>query len=141
MNHIQHSIHLDAAASDVFDALRSPARLSGWWTRAEGSGAPGQTLDFRFGDHLTRMEVLRAQPAAEVSWRCKEGDPEWVGTEFRFELSEGDGQTHLRFSHRDWREAGDFFAHCTTKWGVFLVSLKRYVETGQGTPFPHEQKI
>lgn len=141
MNHIQHSIHLDAPASDVFDALHTSDGLSAWWTRAVGRASPGETLDFHFGDHTTRMEVLRAQPSAEVAWRCTEGDPHWVGTEFRFELSEEQGKTHVRFSHRDWREAGDFFAHCTTKWGVFLVSLKQYVETGRGTPFPNEQKI
>jgi hypothetical protein len=30
---------------------------------------------------------------------------------------------------------------CTTKWGVFLVSLKSVVETGKGSPDPNDVQI
>jgi hypothetical protein len=31
--------------------------------------------------------------------------------------------------------------HCSTKWAVFLISLKSPVETGKGSPDPHDVKI
>jgi hypothetical protein len=27
-------------------------------------------------------------------------------------------------------------AHCSARWAYFLLSLKSYLETGKGTPFP-----
>lgn len=32
-------------------------------------------------------------------------------------------------------------SHCTTKWGVFLLSLKALVETGTGAAYPDDAKI
>ena len=31
--------------------------------------------------------------------------------------------------------------HCSTKWAVFLMSLKSLVETGKGDPYPNDIKI
>jgi hypothetical protein len=31
--------------------------------------------------------------------------------------------------------------HCSTKWGVFLMSLKSLLETGKGAPAPNDIKI
>ncbi len=31
--------------------------------------------------------------------------------------------------------------HCSTKWAVFLMSLKSLLETGTGAPDPHDVKI
>jgi len=31
--------------------------------------------------------------------------------------------------------------HCSTKWALFLMSLKSLVENGQGAPHPHDVKI
>jgi len=31
--------------------------------------------------------------------------------------------------------------HCSTKWATFLLSLKDYVERGEGRPEPRDTKI
>jgi hypothetical protein len=31
--------------------------------------------------------------------------------------------------------------NCSTKWAVFLMSLKSLIETGKGAPDPHDVKI
>jgi hypothetical protein len=31
--------------------------------------------------------------------------------------------------------------HCSTKWAVFLLSLKALLETGKGAPWPTEVKL
>jgi hypothetical protein len=36
---------------------------------------------------------------------------------------------------------GGFMHHCSTKWALFLMSLKAFGETGKGFPDPHDVKI
>jgi hypothetical protein len=31
--------------------------------------------------------------------------------------------------------------HCSTKWAIYLMSLKQLVETGAGAPAPHDVQI
>jgi hypothetical protein len=40
-----------------------------------------------------------------------------------------------------WKEPVEFMNHCSTKWAVFLMSLKALVETGKGTPNPADPRI
>ena len=58
-----------------------------------------------------------------------------------FELEPGDRQTYVNFSHYNWQQADAFLAHCSTKWGVFMLSLKSCIETGKGRPFPDDIHI
>jgi hypothetical protein len=32
-------------------------------------------------------------------------------------------------------------AHCSARWAYFLLSLKSYLETGRGTPFPEDLRF
>jgi hypothetical protein len=45
------------------------------------------------------------------------------------------------FKHEGWKEPVEFMHHCSTKWAVFLLSLKSLVETGKGAPDPNDIKI
>jgi hypothetical protein len=40
-----------------------------------------------------------------------------------------------------WPEPVEFMDHCSTKWAVFLMSLKQFVETGSGSPNPRDVQI
>jgi hypothetical protein len=53
---------------------------------------------------------------------------------------EGDW-TLILFKHQGWKEPVEFMHHCSTKWGVFLLSLKSLLETGQGGPHPNDVKL
>jgi hypothetical protein len=35
----------------------------------------------------------------------------------------------------------EFMHHCSTKWAVFLLSLKSALETGKGAAWPNEIKL
>jgi hypothetical protein len=35
----------------------------------------------------------------------------------------------------------EFVYHCSTKWAIYLMSLKQLVETGKGEPAPHDVQI
>ena len=70
-----------------------------------------------------------------------QGPAEWVGTTVTFDLKTTGGETVLLFTHADWREPVEFMHHCSTKWGVFLISLKSLLETGKGAPAPNDIKL
>ena len=38
-------------------------------------------------------------------------------------------------------KAVEFIHHCSTKWAVFLLSLKALLETGHSAPWPNEVKL
>ncbi len=140
MADILHKLCISASSDRVYQALATIDGLAGWWTRTtSGESVPGKTITFRFGEHANPMRVQTLEPGKRVAWECSA--PGWVGTEVTFDLSEEAGRTTLRFGHRKWEEAGDFFAHCSTKWATFLLSLREFVETGKGRPFPDDLAI
>ena len=145
---IIHRIGIRSSASEVYKALSTIQGLAHWWTNeVEGDEEVGGKIEFTFrsetGDIKGKMimEVLEINPGKNVRWRCIDGPPEWIGTDIRFDLSQQDDQTIIIFGHRGWREAIEFMAHCSMKWAVFLLSLREYVETGNGKPSPHDLKI
>jgi hypothetical protein len=46
-------------------------------------------------------------------------------------VHEADGDwTIILFKHQGWKEPVEFMHHCSTKWGMFLRSLKSVLEPG-----------
>ena len=80
-------------------------------------------------------------PAKRVLWEVVGGPAEWIGSKVSFELALEDAFTVVRFKHQGWKTPVEFMNHCSTKWGVFLISLKSLLETGQGRPWPNEIKL
>ncbi len=76
-----------------------------------------------------------------VRWAVSDGPPEWIGTTVTWELREDGDWTTVLFAHEGWKEPVEFMRHCSTKWGVFLMSLKALVETGEGAPDPRDVKV
>jgi uncharacterized protein YndB with AHSA1/START domain len=126
----------------VFDALTSLDGLSNWWARdTTGSTALGGVLKFRFAVGGFDMKVLAAEPGARLQWEVIDGPEEWIGTLVNWELTRQDDFTIVLFSHRGWREEVEFMNHCSTKWAIYLMSLKALLETGVGQPDPDDVQI
>jgi uncharacterized protein YndB with AHSA1/START domain len=148
MVNIIHRIGIRSSSNKVYQAISTLEGLANWWTNeVEGEENIGGKIRFRFrttagelkGEMI--MEVRELNPSKSVRWLCVAGPEEWVGTEISFDLSEQDGQIIILFGHKNWRQAVEFTAHCSTKWAVFLLSLRQYVETGKGSPSPNDLKI
>ena len=137
MPSIKHYLLIKAPAEKVYTALSKTDGLCGWWTTgAKADEHIGGTADFIFGErYYNKMKITNLKNSKTVEWECLEGDKEWIGTTFLFDLEEKDGNTILRFSHNNWKEETDFFASCNYNWGYYLNSLKQYCKTGEGTPF------
>ncbi len=131
-----------SSLNDVYQALTTLDGLAAWWTSdTQGEGKLGGVLQFRFGGGGFDMEVLELRPAKHVLWQVVDGPEEWIDTKISFDLDQRGEWTIVLFKHEGWKEPVEFMHHCSTKWGVFLLSLKSLLETGKGAPWPNEIKL
>ncbi len=143
---ILHRIGVTAAPDAVHAALTTIDGLSGWWTQDTGGNSEaGGIIEFRFEGAPAPggfdIKVIETRPAELVLWEVVDGPEEWVGTRIRFDLKQEGDYTIVLFAHEGWQEPVEFMHHCSTKWAVFLMSLKHLIETGKGEPAPHDVRI
>jgi len=147
MADILHRVGIKSSSDEVFKALTTREGLAAWWTsNTQGEGKAGGALKFRFsaaGSEIGGfdMKVLEVQPAKLVLWQVIDGPQEWIGTKIRFELKQSGDHTIVLFKHQDWKEPVEFMYHCSTKWAIYLMSLKALVETRKGSPNPNDTHI
>lgn len=141
MADIHHQIGVNVAIDKVYRAITTLDGLSGWWTKTTGETNTGGRLYFHFDDMSVEMTIKELLENKKVVWQCTEREGEWKDTIISFELTESDHQVVLNFSHSNWARQTSLCAHCSTKWAVFMLSLKDYLETGKGRPFPNDIKI
>ena len=136
MPDILHKVGIKSPSmNDVYTALATVEGLSQWWTSdTRGDSKVGSVIQFRFGAGGSDMKVLELQPAKRVLWQVIDGPEEWLGTKI-------DDWIIVLFKHAGWKEPVEFMHHCSTKWAVFLLSLKSLLETGKGAPWPNEIKL
>ncbi len=142
MANITHAISTSVEMQAAISALTTLDGLSKWWTTdTTGDTRKGGIIAFRFGSGGLDMSVERVGDS-EVIWKCVSGPEEWIGTTIEFRLQKSDdGQTALFFTHRGWADESPFHYHCSMKWASFLLSLKQYLELGEGRPFPDDIQI
>ncbi len=136
---ILHSVGITSSVDDTYGALTTPEGLAGWW--ASDTTGDGHVIQFRFGPGGIDMVVRELEPGCRVLWEVVDGPEEWIGTTVSFDLQQVDDYTIVMFKHMGWKEPVEFMHHCTTKWGVFLMSLKSLLETGEGAPDPRDVKV
>ena len=143
MHEIRHRVGISGSAHDIYQMLITDEGLCRWWTTdTHGAGDPGSVIKFRFDGGGPDFEVIELVTDQKVVWRHSgEMPPAWVGSEISFELEETERQTFVNFRHYNWSQTDDFLAHCSTKWGVFMMSLKSCIENGRGQPFPDDIHI
>jgi len=143
MTDIHHRIGIESSSTaDAYSALTTIDGLAGWWTTdTSGDAGMGGKIEFRFPPGGFDMEVIELVADERVVWRVVDGPPEWVGTRIVWRLSSNDGFTIVLFSHEGWAEPVEFLSHCSTKWAVYLLSLKAMLETGTGSPSPDDLAI
>jgi uncharacterized protein YndB with AHSA1/START domain len=140
---ILHRVGIKSPTAEVYAALTTAEGLAGWWTtNTQGDGDDvDSVLQFRFGAGGFDMKVRELHPSRRVLWEVVDGPDEWIGTHVDWNLGQVDDHTIVLFKHEGWKEPVEFMHHCSTKWAVFLMSLKSLIETGKGAPDPHDVKI
>ena len=143
MPDILHKVGIKSSPrNDVYKALATVARPFRLVDERHARGKQiGGVIHFRFGAGGFDMKVLELQPAEHVLWQVIDGPEEWIGTKMSFDLKQNGDWTIVLFKHQGWKEPVEFMHHCSTKWAVFLLSLKSLLETGKGAPWPNEIKL
>jgi uncharacterized protein YndB with AHSA1/START domain len=141
MADIYHQIGVRADIEKAYRAITTLDGLSGWWTEARGDTGENGSLSFHFNDISIEMTIIQLMPAKKVVWQCTEKEGEWKDTMITFDIEQDRDQVFINFSHKGWAAQTSLCAHCNTKWAVFLLSLKDYLETGKGQPFPHDVHV
>jgi len=137
---IRHQVGIAADFEKIHDAIATLQGVSGWWTKTSGDYSVGGSIEFDFGVMQMPMKVLSLEQD-KIVWQVISGDEQWRDTQISFELEQREGQVMVNFKHSDWREETEMFDHCSTKWAIFMLSLKQYVETGTGRPVPDDIEI
>ena len=144
---ILHRVGIRSSLNEVYKALTTRDDLAAWWTNnTQGESKVGGVLKFRFsagGSEIGGfdMKVLELHPAKRVLWQVVDGPQEWIGTKISFDLKQAGDHAIVLFKHQGWKEPVEFVHHCSTKWAVYLLSLKSLVETEKGTPNPNDPHI
>jgi uncharacterized protein YndB with AHSA1/START domain len=140
---ILHKVGVQSSSPDaVYKALTTRQGLSDWWTTdTHAENKIGGLLKFRFGNGGFDMRVLELEPARRVLWRVADGPQEWIDTKISWDIKPEGDWTIVLFKHQGWREPVEFMHHCSTKWAIFLLSLKSLLETGKGGPYPNATRI
>ena len=138
MKTIIHTVHIAAQASAVFGALTTERGVTSWWsTRADLEPGENGVIRFTFrGDFNPHMRQVRLEPDALVEWECIAGHGNWQDNRFRFILRPEAEATSLQFVQEYAQELDDdTYGTYNFNWGYYLNSLKKYCETGVGTPY------
>lgn len=141
MPDILHRVTIKSPSpGETYKALTTHDGLAGWWTTNTELG--GDEIHFRFGENENiDMKVLGQDPDRSVLWQVVGGPKDWIGTKVAWDLRQDGDWTVALFKHEGWREPGEFMHACSTKWALFLMSLKSLVETGKGSPWPNDVKV
>ena len=147
MADILHRVGIKSSLDEVYKALTTREGLAAWWTNnTQGESKVGGVIQFRFSAGGVEiggfdMKVLELHPAKRVLWQVVDGPAEWIGTKISFDLKQAGDYAIVLFKHEGWKEPVEFMHHCSTKWAIYLMSLKSLVETGKGTPNPNDTHI
>lgn len=139
---IVKELNVKATVDAMHDAVTTPEGLRGWWSKDCDIGAgPGEENVLRFdkgGQKITMRFRIDKQDPAEVAWTCIDnGNPAWIGTTLRFEITpDGDGAS-VAIRHEGFEVPDDHPAFKMTAqgWEHFAGSLGRFVESGEGQPW------
>ena len=95
-------------------------------------------------DILHKVGIKSSLDDVYTALATREGLAGWWTNDTRGESKVGgviDEYSIVLFKHEDWKEPVEFMHHCSTKWAIFLMSLKSLLETGAGAPSPNDVKI
>ena len=128
MADIVHLIQIAASPSALYELVGTPEGFTRWWAE-DLEKKPDGSIELGFFDRSTVYHFRAAdpRPGERASWRCESGH-EWQGTTLEFVLQPGESGTVLRFTHRGWQDATDYFATCNTTWGELMFRLKATAE-------------
>jgi len=140
MPNIRHMVTIDASPGKVYDAVSTRNGFAAWWT-TEVDEKPGENkFQLYFGpDYFKELHQVEVLANHKARYKVLAGNPQWLKTEIIFEIRPAGHASKLFFEHNGWKDYTDLYSQCSYDWALYLRSLKAFVETGTGKPFPDQQ--
>ena len=69
------------------------------------------------------------------------GPGSWQNSQLLFEIDQAEDQVFLTLTHHNDASSENDFLYFSTKWTCYLLSLRDFVESGVGRPYPNDVKI
>ena len=137
---IRHSFRFDADAKNVIRALSEPEQICQWWTTEVKTEGDLLVLGWSGHGFEVAMRPSMTDDARRVVWKCVRSNMQhtdaWVGSDITFELTPEGDATRVEFAHTGYKDS-PCYKVCVEGWAYFVgVSLKQFLETGQGLPYP-----
>ena len=136
------SLTVDRPPLEAYAAIND---VPSWWN-ADMTGRADEVGAVFIHDvaniHRAEIQVTELVPGERVVWRVLDNwfgfiqdQNEWKGTGIRFDLSERDGATEVRFTHVGLTPDDECFDVCYTAWSFYIgESLRSRITTGAGRP-------
>ena len=144
MLNTRHFIGAKTTKQAMFQAISTTEGLEKWWaTSAKGKPHVGETVELHFAGITTlKFKYKEMIPQEKLVLTCIEGFKAWQGTVLTHEIEEKDNQVFLTHIHSNIDPHDlEAFTYFSTKWTIYLLSLKSFLEKGKGTPSPTEIKL
>lgn len=142
------TITVDHSPAEVFKAVTN---VRGWWSE-EIEGATAQQDDefyYHFQDvHRCTVKLVEVVPDQRVVWEVLDNyfnftndKTEWIGNTIHFDITQTDGHTILKFTHRGLLPQYECYDICAKCWAEYITgSLYDLITKGLGQPNPKESE-
>ena len=138
---LSKSFTVEATPERVYDAIND---VRAWWGGLVGrNDEVGQEWVYFVPDiHFSKFRTTELVPGKRIVWLVTDSElsflkdkQEWTGTTVEFDLSEVDGGTEVRFTHRGLTPQVECYEVCELAWDEYIVgSLRTYITEGVGAP-------
>jgi len=133
---------VDRTPDEVFDAI---INARGWWSRTivgDTTHVGDEFVQHAPDLHWARLRVSELEPGRTVVWQVLDSlftfvadQAEWRNTTIRFDLTETETGTELRFTHVGLFRDMECFDVCANAWGGYIGgSLRNLILNGTGSP-------
>ena len=137
---ICHAFLMDAAPDTVASALMEAEQIQQWWTREARIEDGKLVVSWSGYGWEVMLEPEHDRASMTVLWKCIRSNMQntaaWEGTLISFALKPEGAGTRIDFSQTGYRES-PCYEVCVQGWAFSVgTSLKQYLETGAGIPYP-----
>ncbi len=143
MARVRHRVGMAGEFNRIFLATHEPAGLAGWWaSKADGTPEVGQVVNLHF-EALTTLsfKIAALEENVLVRLECVSGPGSWQNSQLDFIFQQDEKQVWVELIHENQDASDNDFVYFSTKWPIYLLSMRDFIQTGTGTPYPRETKI